>query len=169
MGDPRGELGGGYGLRVRRPCDRLRGGVQGLAPLDHGLLPLPAERPDTMGAFPITSAVAAGVERDARTMVTSAMFTEAKPTEETSAKANVASQSIHPASAVARWRDCHRPAGHDGMTRATRSEATPTAQEKRSGRLGGAQAPGIPSVHADAHGREAERGDHEDDRPGRSP
>jgi hypothetical protein len=58
-------------------------------------------------------------------MVTSLMFVAAKPIEETSAKANVASQTIHPASAVARWRACHARAATEGRTKATQSLATP--------------------------------------------
>ena len=71
------------------------------------------------------AAVTAGVTRDARASVTSAMFTEAKPTPAVTAKTKVATQIVHPTSAVARCRACQREAAQEGITRATRSAATP--------------------------------------------
>src|SRR5258708_39584267 len=56
-------------------------------------------------------------------MVTSAMFVLAKPMPAIVAKTKVASQTIHPASAVARWRACHARAATEGMTSAAMSEA----------------------------------------------
>jgi hypothetical protein len=58
------------------------------------------------------AAVTAGVTRDARVCVTSAMFTEAKPMPAVTAKTKVATQMSHPASAVARWRPSQS-VGHD--------------------------------------------------------
>jgi hypothetical protein len=58
----------------------------------------------------------ADVSRDTRTMVTSLMFVLAKPMPAMVAKTKVASQTIHPASAVARWRACHDRAATEGMT-----------------------------------------------------
>jgi hypothetical protein len=55
------------------------------------------------------------------------MLTDANPIPAVIAKANVMSQTPQPTSAVARWPACHSPAAQDGITRATRSAATPTA------------------------------------------
>ena len=70
----------------------------------------------------------AGVTRDARDNVTSAMFTEAKPTPAVAAKTKVATHIIHPTSAVARCHACQTEAAQEGITRTTRSAATPRAR-----------------------------------------
>src|SRR6266481_4726132 len=55
------------------------------------------------------------------------MLTDANPIPAVIAKANVMSQTPQPTSAVARSPVCQSPATQDGITRATRSAATPTA------------------------------------------
>jgi hypothetical protein len=75
--------------------------------------------------------VTAGVTRDARDIVTLAMFVAAKPMPAVSAKAKVISQTTQPASAVARWRACHAKAEQEGMASATRSAATPIARNSQ--------------------------------------
>jgi len=74
------------------------------------------------------AAVTAAVTRDARDNVTSAMFTEAKPTPAVTAKTKVMIQTAQPAAAVTRWQACQWEAAQAGMTSATRSAATPMAR-----------------------------------------
>ena len=87
-------------------------------------------------------------------MVTSLMFVAAKPIEETSAKANVASQTIHPASAVARL-PC--PGGHRGQDQGYHGDAKD--QEQCAGDRGRAHGLREPAILDGAHPGERERGD----------
>ena len=59
------------------------------------------------------------------------MFVDANPMPAVTAKTNVISQTTQPTSAMARCPACHRPAAQDGMTRATRSAATPVARKSQ--------------------------------------
>ena len=85
-----------------------------------------------MASLKAASAVAtAGVRRDARASVVSAMLVLAKPTPAITAKTNVIAQIAHPASELARCRICQSRAAQEGMTRATRSAATPIARKSQ--------------------------------------
>jgi hypothetical protein len=56
------------------------------------------------------------------------MLTDANPMPAVTAKTNVIAHTLQPTSAVARRPACQSPAATDGITRATRSAATPTAR-----------------------------------------
>jgi len=83
---------------------------------------------------PACAAATAGVRRDARTSVASAILMLAKPTPAMTAKTNVIAQTPHPASEVARCRICQSRAAQEGITRATRSAATPIARNSHPAR-----------------------------------
>src|ERR1700752_3064560 len=80
------------------------------------------------------AAATAGVTRDARAVVTSAMLTEAKPIPATTAKAKVIAQTTHPATDAARRPMCQSLAAHIGVTSAARSAATPMAKNSHPAR-----------------------------------
>ena len=66
---------------------------------------------------------------DARAIVMSAMFSDAKPRPAVTANMKVISQIAQATDAVARWRATQRWAAHEGAASATRSVATPMAMK----------------------------------------
>ena len=85
-------------------------------------------RADIASLSAACAAATAGVTRDARASVASAMLVLAKPTPAVTAKTNVIAHTAHPASEVARCRACQSLAAQEGATSATRSPATPMAR-----------------------------------------
>src|SRR6266852_6197199 len=124
MGCPRHEPDRRVRLRVRRLSDRLHGSVECLPSFINPQFAFAAELADTAFALAIPSrhrvtqracaAATAGVTRDARASVTSAMLVLAKPTPAVTAKTNVIAHTAHPASEVARCRACQSLAAQEG-------------------------------------------------------